>query len=82
LSFHEIADELEAQWPLPLITMTDQQLQCLLSKIRETASREHCFDKYGDDYCYDDAFSNGTNFGEIEFARELLQCIADKPEAQ
>jgi hypothetical protein len=71
------------------LPITDQQkLQCLLSKIRETASREHCLDKYGDDYCsadngnYDDAFSDGTNYGEIEFARELLQCIADEPEAK
>jgi hypothetical protein len=69
--------------------MTDQQkLQRLLSKIRETANREHCLDECGDDYCsadngnYDDAFSDGTNYGEIAFARELLQCITDEPEAQ
>jgi hypothetical protein len=68
--------------------MTDQQkLQCLLSKIRKTASREHCLDKWGDDYCpavnddYDDAFSDGTNYGEIAFARELLQYIAAELEA-
>jgi hypothetical protein len=67
--------------------MTDQQkLQCLLSKIRETASREHCLDE--DDYCpadngnYDDAFSDGADYGEIVFARELLQCIADEPKDQ
>jgi len=63
--------------------MTDQQkLEFLLSKLQESANCKHCIDEYDDDYSYDDTFDDGRWYGEIEFARELLRHIADKPEAQ
>ncbi len=58
--------------------MTDtQKLEFLLSKLQQTADRKHCED--GDYYSpsdngsYDDAFDDGTDYGEVEFARSLLQ---------
>jgi len=66
--------------------MTDQQkLEFLLSKLQDSANCKHCIDEYGDDYGpsdagnYDDTFDDGRWYGEIEFARELLRHIADKP---
>ena len=60
--------------------MTDtEKLQFLLSKLKETAQSKHCYEEYGDDYLpsgtgsYDDAFDAGFEYGEITFARELLQ---------
>jgi hypothetical protein len=60
--------------------MTDtQKLQFLLLKLKETAHSKHCYEAYGDDYSpsesgsYDDAFDAGFEYGEIIFARELLQ---------
>jgi hypothetical protein len=60
--------------------MTDtQKLQFLLTKLKETAQSKHCYEEYGDDYSpsesgsYDDAFDAGFEYGEITFARELLQ---------
>ena len=61
--------------------MTDtQKLQFLLTKLQETADKKHYFDKYGDDYSliyengsYDYAFEDGFGYGEITFARDLLQ---------
>jgi hypothetical protein len=60
--------------------MTDtQKLEFLLSKLQETAKFKHCYDDYGDDYSpsetgnYDDTFNVGAEYGEIEFARSLLQ---------
>ncbi len=60
--------------------MTDtQKLQFLLTKLKETAQSKHCYEEYGDDYSpsesgsYDDAFDVGFEYGEITFARELLQ---------
>jgi hypothetical protein len=59
--------------------MTDtQKLQFLLSKLQETADKKHCFDA-GDDYSpcdngnFDDAFDDGNDYGEVMYARELLQ---------
>jgi hypothetical protein len=59
--------------------MTDtQKLEFLLSKLQETVDKQHCYDKYGDDYSccgdgsYDDAFSDGEEYGRVEFARHLL----------
>jgi hypothetical protein len=58
--------------------MTDtEKLQFLLSKLQETAKRKHCED--GDYYSpsesgsYDDAFDDGADYGEVVYARELLQ---------
>ena len=57
--------------------MTDtQKLQFLLTKLQETADTKHCYEEYGDDYCpseYGDAFGDGCGYGEITFARDLLQ---------
>jgi len=60
--------------------MTDtQKLQFLLTKLQETADNKHCYDECGDDYSpsdagnYDDAFDVGCEYGEIIFARDLLQ---------
>ena len=60
--------------------MTDtQKLQFLLTKLKETAQSKHCYEEYGDDYSpsesgsYDDAFDDGRWYGEITFARDLLQ---------
>jgi hypothetical protein len=68
--------------------MTDKQkLEHLISKIQERANYKHCIDECGDDYnpgeCknYDDAFEDGSGYGEVEFARELLRYIVDKPKA-
>jgi hypothetical protein len=60
--------------------MTDtQKLQFLLTKLQETADCKHCYDECGDDYSptdagtYDDAFDAGSEYGEITFARDLIQ---------
>jgi hypothetical protein len=60
--------------------MTDtEKLQFLISKLQKSAESKHCYDKYGDDYSpsdngnYDDAFDDGQWYGEIDFARSLLQ---------
>jgi hypothetical protein len=56
-----------------------QKLQFLLSKLQESADCKHCYDEYGDDYSpsdagnYDDTFDDGRWYGEITFARDLLQ---------
>ena len=59
--------------------MTDtQKLQFLLTKLQETADKKHCYDA-DDDYSpcdngnYDDAFDEGSEYGEITFARDLIQ---------
>ena len=65
--------------------MTDtEKLEFLLSMIQQTAQIKHCYDKYGDDYSpsengsYDDAFEDGCAYGEITFARTMLECIGEK----
>ena len=62
------------------MTVTEK-LKLLLKVLKEYAEREHCYDKKGDDYnpnsythC-DDAFDDGSDFGEILFARTLLEQI-------
>jgi len=62
--------------------MTDyEKLTFLLKVLKEYAEKEHCYDRKGDDYnpntythC-DDAFDDGSDFGEILFARTLLEQI-------
>ena len=44
---------------------------------------KHCYDVDGDDYTpsagsYDDAFEDGCAYGEITFARTMLECIGEK----
>ncbi len=61
--------------------MTDEQkFQHLLKVLKNYAESKHCYDREGDDYTpsrdsYDVAFDDGSEFGEITFARTLLECI-------
>jgi len=60
--------------------MTDEQkLTLLLKVLKEYAEMKHCYN-YGEDYTpsagsYDDAFDDGADYGEITFARTLLEQI-------
>ena len=62
--------------------MTDEQkLKLLIGVLKTYAEQKHCYNKYGDDfnpndYTHgDDAFDVGSEFGEILFARTLLEQI-------
>jgi hypothetical protein len=62
--------------------MTETEKFAHLIKVLKTyAEAKHCYDKYGDEYSpsgngsYDDAFEDGSDFGEILFARTLLEQI-------
>jgi hypothetical protein len=61
--------------------MTDEQkLTLLLGVLKTYAEEEHCYNQKGDDYTpsagsYDDAFEDGADYGEISFARTLLEQI-------
>lgn len=62
--------------------MTDtEKLTLLLKILKEYAEREHCYE-YEKDYTtsagnYDNAFNDGSDFGEILFARTLLEQIGE-----
>ena len=64
--------------------MTDEQkLELLLKVLKSYAEVKHCYDVYGDDYTptagnYDDSFEDGCAYGEITFARTLLEQIGEK----
>ena len=62
--------------------MTDtEKLTHLIKVLKQYAEQPHCYNKYGDDYSpvfngsYDDAFDDGAEYGEITFARTLLEQI-------
>ena len=61
--------------------MTDEQkLSFLLKVLKDYAEMEHCYNREGDDYTpsygnYDDAFEDGSDYGEITLARTLLEQI-------
>ncbi len=62
--------------------MTDEQkLTLLLKVLKDYAEMKHCYNKYGDDFDPNDytsgdvAFDTGAEWGEITFARTLLECI-------
>ena len=62
--------------------MTDtEKLTLLLKVLKQYAEQKHCYNKYGDDFNPNDytngdvAFDVGTEYGEITFARTLLECI-------
>jgi hypothetical protein len=62
--------------------MTDQQkYEHLLKVLKLYAESKHCYETEGDDFSpssvgnYDDAFEVGAEFGEIAFARTLLEQI-------
>ena len=58
----------------------EEKLNLLLKVLKEVAEVKHCYDVDGDDYTpsagsYDDAFEDGCAYGEITFARTLLEQI-------
>lgn len=61
--------------------MTDtEKLTLLLKVLKQYAEAPHCYNKYGDDFnpsaiSYDVAFDDGVDYGEITFARTLLEQI-------
>ena len=61
--------------------MTDtEKLTLIIGVLKEYAEAKTCYDVYGDDYTpsagsYDDAFEDGADYGEITFARTLLEQI-------
>lgn len=61
--------------------MTDEQkFAHLLKVLKQYAEAKHCYDREGDEYSpsrdsYDVAFDDGCEFGEILFARTLLEQI-------
>lgn len=62
--------------------MTDtEKFQHLLKVLKEYAEMKHCYNKYGDDFNPNDytsgdvAFEVGADYGEITFARTLLEQI-------
>jgi hypothetical protein len=62
---------------------TKEKLTLLINKLKEYAEVKHCYDVYGDDYTptagnYDDSFEDGCAYGEITFARTMLECIGEK----
>ena len=57
-----------------------EQLTFLLKVLKQYAEAKHCYDREGDDYSpsrdnYDTAFDDGSEYGEILFARTLLEQI-------
>jgi hypothetical protein len=58
----------------------EQKLKHLLKVLKQSAEQKHCYNEKGDDYTpsagsYDDAFEDGADYGEISFARTLLEQI-------
>jgi hypothetical protein len=66
------------------VMMTDtEKLTLLLKVLKEYAEAKHCYDK-NPEYnpaefkSNDDAFDDGADYGEILFARTLLEQIGEK----
>ena len=60
--------------------INEEKLNLLIDKLKEYAESKHCYDKCGDDYTpsggnYDDAFDDGVEYGEINFARTMLESM-------
>ena len=61
----------------------EQKLTLLLGVLKTYAEQKHCYDgKGGGDYYYlpensDDGFDDGADYGEITFARTLLEQIGE-----
>jgi DNA replication initiation complex subunit (GINS family) len=58
----------------------EQKYEHLLKVLKSYAEAKHCYDREGDDYTpsrdsYDTAFDDGAEFGEVLFARTLLEQI-------
>ena len=62
----------------------EEKLTLLLKVLKEYAETKHCYEGlFGDDYTpsadsYDIAFEDGSDYGEITFARTLLEQIGEK----
>ena len=60
-----------------------EKLNLLINKLKEYAEAKHCYDKYGVNYapgkciCFEYAFEDGSEYGEILFARTLLEQIGE-----
>jgi hypothetical protein len=60
-----------------------EKFKLLISVIKKCAEKEHCYNLYGDDFDltssgnYDDTFGYGAEYGEICFARTLLEQIGE-----
>jgi hypothetical protein len=64
--------------------MTDtEKLLFLIRVLKKYAEAKHCYDKYGVNYapakciCFEYAFDDGVEYGEINFARTLLEQIGE-----
>jgi len=60
----------------------EEKLTLLLKVLKKYAEQKHCYNEKGDDYTpsagsYDDAFEDGADYGEITFARTLLEQIGE-----
>jgi len=61
----------------------EQKLTFLIKVLKDYAEQKHCYDgKGGGDYYYlpensEDAFERGADYGEIAFARTLLEQIGE-----
>ena len=63
--------------------INEENLNLLINKLKEYAEAKHCYDKYGVNYapgkciCFEYAFDDGVEYGEILFARTLLEQIGE-----
>jgi hypothetical protein len=75
----------------PELLASNDKIDTLVARIKFTASQRHALDRPSDEgeYCpidagsYDDAFGDGAQVGEIDFARELCELLGvnyDLPE--
>jgi hypothetical protein len=59
----------------------EEKLKHLLKVLKTYAEQKHCYDREGDSYEYPphkwDIFEDGADYGEILFARTLLEQIGE-----
>ena len=62
--------------------MTDtEKLNLIINKLKQYAESKHCYETEGDDFSpsivgsYDGAFDVGAEYGEILFARTMLESM-------
>jgi len=59
----------------------EQKLTFLIKVLKEYAEQKHCYDREEDSYEYPqqkwDVFDDGADYGEILFARTLLEQIGE-----
>lgn len=61
----------------------EEKLKFLIEILKSYAEAKTCYEVYGDYYTpsagsYDDAFEDGSDYGEIHLARTLLKQIGEK----